>query len=419
MKNLVPILNFVLIGSLVFFLTLIPYYDILPVILYLIMLSLVLIPLYKIGIKPADAAFPVSIFILAFLLKMAGGAARYWFLMDVYRGVGDAVRYHFEGMTVARHLSGLEFSFYIHAPQGTKGLIYLTGIFYALLPDSLPGIFFLFSAIAFTGSVVFYRSYRLAYPEGSPVLYRYIIFFLPSVVYWPSSLGKDAWIFFSSSLVIYGLIVLFRKSSPKGMVWTALGLVLTAAIRPHVAGFLIISAGLAYLINTRPVKTKELIYRFAAILFILFAGYFVLSKSTEFLIGRGLEETSFEGVAEFYQLRRLQSFGGGSKIMIPDLFSVYGPIYALVTVMLRPFPFEAHNVQALVSSLETTFWLGIFIKQRKVFISRITSVHRDPLIAFNVVYVLIMIFALSSAGNLGIIARQRVQFLPMLWMLFI
>ena len=42
----------------------------------------------------------------------------------------------------------------------------------------------------------------------------------------------------------------------------------------------------------------------------------------------------------------------------------------------------------------------------------------QPWLAFSAAYAAIMIAALTTMGNFGILARQRVALLPFLWVLF-
>ena len=76
-------------------------------------------------------------------------------------------------------------------------------------------------------------------------------------------------------------------------------------------------------------------------------------------------------------------------------------------------------MQSLIISLETVAWLVFCWIQRRVFLSKLRSLRSDPFAAFAVFYSLFMLLALTSVGNFGIIARQRVMVLPFLWMLFI
>ena len=90
-----------------------------------------------------------------------------------------------------------------------------------------------------------------------------------------------------------------------------------------------------------------------------------------------------------------------------------------MTVLLRPFLWEAHNLQAMFAALESLLWLGLGWRGRRVFLERVRHLREQPWLGFSVIYSLILILALGSASNFGIIARQRVSILPFLLMLFL
>ena len=90
---------------------------------------------------------------------------------------------------------------------------------------------------------------------------------------------------------------------------------------------------------------------------------------------------------------------------------------ALVTVLFRPFPWEAHNAQALVSSLECLLMLGIFVSSWPRLKRLPTLMRQRPYVTFSLIYLLLFVYAFSSFGNFGILARERVQVLPFLFVL--
>lgn len=391
--------------------------DLLPGLLVLSVLALAAFPCFRLGIRRVDPRFPLALFLAAFCLKMLGATARYWSLTDIYHYAGDAVRYLLEGRDVAASLAQMDLSFELDAPEGTRGMIVLSGILFTVCPADLLASYYAFSFLAFLGSVVFYRAYLLAFPGEPPDFFRAIVFFLPSVLYWPSSLGKDAWVFFASSFVAYGVASVARRRFPSGIVCLALGLGLVSVVRPYVAALMAISLTAAFglvALGARVAMRPGVLLSLAATSVL---GFFFLSGATESLLGGSLAETRFDELTDFYEQRR-SYITGGSRVDLPVAYSLLGPAYALVTVLFRPLPFEAHNAQALVSSFETLGWLALMLWRRRRFAGRLREAWRHPLVGLALVYSVVMILAQTTTGNLGIIARQRVQFLPFLWMLF-
>jgi hypothetical protein len=101
----------------------------------------------------------------------------------------------------------------------------------------------------------------------------------------------------------------------------------------------------------------------------------------------------------------------------PRVTSPIGLPTALVTVLFRPFPHEAHNLQARVSALEGVVLLALTIASWKQLRQLPRFMRRYPMIAYAAAFVLLFVVAFSAVGNFGILARQRTQVLPMLFML--
>ena len=57
--------------------------------------------------------------------------------------------------------------------------------------------FLVFSWLAFWGLFLFYRAFTIAVPEGRRRSYAHLVFFLPALLFWPSSIGKESWMIFA------------------------------------------------------------------------------------------------------------------------------------------------------------------------------------------------------------------------------
>jgi hypothetical protein len=413
-RKLFPLALFGSLGLIFALVLLIPGEDALPVLVYLFILLSFPIVLFAKGIKPIDPGFPPSLFALAFIAKLAGSLVRFWMAFDVYGGYIDASQYHDAGQELAAVISRFDFTMLDSIPQGTEGFRILTGIIYIFLPPSMPGSFLFFGGLAFIGSVFFYRAFRVGFPDASPNLFRLIIFFLPSILFWPSSLGKDAWVFFSSGFVAYGLAVFVRKNRLSGLLLAGLGILFVSLARSHIAMFIVGAIGVAYFLGRGKTGVKQII---GGLLIIGFA-YFIFQNATDYLTNvKGLSEFSWSGIQEFYEEQQEQTFRGGSRFAPVAVLTILGPIYGFITVLFRPFLWEAGSPLLLIAALESVLWLGLFWAQRQTLIDRVRLTTQDSWIGFLVIYSIIMILALTAIGNFGILARQRVMLLPFLWML--
>src|SRR5262249_50332859 len=159
----------------------------------------------------------------ALALHLVGSLLRYFIIQAVYHGVADANGYFGAGKVFAPLFRTLQFPA-LKAPYfGTPFVNWSTGILFAIIGSSLLGGFGIHSALAFVGGWYFYKAFRLAFPDGDSKLFAWLLFFLPSMWYWPSSLGKDSLVVMFLGLAVYGFAWLFRGSTLRGVLPAAVG----------------------------------------------------------------------------------------------------------------------------------------------------------------------------------------------------
>ena len=125
-----------------------------------------------------------------------------------------------------------------------------------------------------------------------------------------------------------------------------------------------------------------------------------------------LEDVDREAVDQVLDRTGDQSAKGGSEFEGARPASLGEFPLALVTVLFRPFPWEAGNAQALVASLEGLVLLVLVVLALPRLVRLPAFMARVPYVTYAVVFSLLFVFAFSSISNFGIIARQRTQVFP-------
>ncbi|MEZ4866334.1 MAG: hypothetical protein R3C14_33765 [Caldilineaceae bacterium] len=374
--------------------------------------------LYYSALRPVDPNFSPALFALALLTKMLGCVGRYWMVYSLYDGASDAPFYHEQGQILTQYFKVFDFSVistYQARGDGTTMLCHVTGLLYTIMPVSAAGAFFFFAFLSFIGMVFCYRAVRIAWPNADTDNYILFIFFLPSILFWPSSLGKDAWILCWTGLAAWGWVVFTRRNNLFGLIWIVVALLLLQLVRPHIAAFLALSMGAAYaLYSTR--GQRSVFTWLVGLVVVGGLSYYMLLNGASFLEIDELSVTAIEDRMVEQQQRTTQ---GGSRYAAVSIFSPTGFVVGLVTAAIRPFPWEANSLPILLTSLETMAWLVLLWRQRRACWQRLRSIRGDPMAGFALFYALAMFLALTSIGNFGIIARQRVMALPFFWMLFV
>ena len=132
---------------------------------------------------------------------------------------------------------------------GTQFTEILTGFIYLLIGPTIYGAFLFFAFLAFIGALFFVKAFEEAFGGRSIRFFAFLMFFYPSLLLWPSSLGKDAILFFFAGLATYGIVRAMFRTQVAGFVPLVIGMVGMALVRPHVAAIAFVALGAAMLIR--------------------------------------------------------------------------------------------------------------------------------------------------------------------------
>ena len=342
---------------------------------------------------------------------------RYWMAFGVYGGTADASTYHDAGVILAPLFRHGHYGQLGHI-SGTRFMEILTGQIYVATGPTRLGGFMVFSWLAFLGSYLFYRAFRVAYPDGDGRRYALLVFFFPTLLYWPSSIGKEAFMMLVLGAAALGAAQLIAGRF-RGLVWLGLGIWGAAVVRPHMG--LIVGAGLAVAApiallgrgNSGDGRRRSRLGGAVIVLALLLAGSTLIGVAENFL---GLQSLNAESAQEKLDSVTQQTAQGGSTFKTLSPNNPVGFVVDGVTVLFRPFPIEAHNAQAALAGLEGVALLVVFCRGLRRRLTRLPrELLRRPYAAFALVYTFAFIYAFSSIVNFGILARERAQLLPFLF----
>ena len=189
----------------------------------------------------------------AAVAKLVGGFGRYWMVTVLYQ-TGDSYSYHMWGSIFAQVWRGMQVPVSSSGQPGTAFTEVVTGFIYAPYTPSMLGGFIIFSTIAFIGLFLFFLAGRHWLAGYQLKMYGLAVFFAPSLIFWPSSIGKDALMVFFLGLASYGASRLLKFYQFSAIFLIAPGLYLASSIRSHVAAVLGIAIALAALLGKAPKK---------------------------------------------------------------------------------------------------------------------------------------------------------------------
>jgi hypothetical protein len=340
---------------------------------------------------------------------------------DVY-GSGDVVGYVDAGRKLVPAIRSGALPENALEP-GARFTEFLTGLLFTVAGPSEVVGYFVFSMLSFAGMVLLFHAFRLAIPDGDHRRYALLVLLLPTMLFWPSTVGKDAWMVFTLGVGSYGVARILRRLS-FGYLFVAAAVPAMAMVRPHIAALFAVSvlAGFVLRPGDSSVKRSAAGWMVGLVLMGIGVSFALLNFSDEM----GATDAG-EDVALTERIRgdvgdvlertdQMTSRGGGQFESRP----VRGPLdllRAFGTVPFRPFPWEGHNYQAQIAGMEGLLLFGLVLAALPRLAGLPRRLLRTPYVVVATAYSLGFIVAFSNVGNFGILTRQRAQLLPMLFVL--
>ena len=360
-----------------------------------------------------------AILMCALMLKLGMALPRYYMINVLYGGEGDSAIYHAGGVAFSNNIKAghltVDLGPYLRTqPDESRRIASLTGVMYLFVGPSIYSGFFIYSWFGFLGNLGLVRALRHGFPEADHRKYTLAVMFLPSLLFWPSAIGKDGWMLFMIGLISYGASrVLGPKMSAVGILPIALGALGAIWIRPHM-GLIVLAplvVGIVFRALKRGEKTATNRARSSVFKVVLLVGVaallFFASSSVTARFGSGGLESVATGAER-------QSGVGKSSFEASPVRSPLDLPMATVSVLFRPFPWEAGNLNSLIAASEGLIIAGLFFKNRKGLRYVFQSAWRRPYLTFCMAYALAFIVAFSNIANAAILSRQRTQLMGLL-----
>jgi hypothetical protein len=351
---------------------------------------------------------------LAFAAKLAGTIARYMITFSVDYHLDDASNYDVSGAQLANSYRHLHFMLdHGVGSRATQNLRTITGAVYALTGHTELGAYFVFSWLGFLGLFLCYRAFCTALPGFDRRRYAWLLFFLPSLLFWPSAIGKDAWTLLSIGIVAYGTARILARR-PGGLTAVIIGMAACTIVRPHVSAILFCGIIVAVFLR-RGGGLAGSAKKWIAVFVLIVIGSIVIGRAKHFF---GVETLNSASVTQVLDNAQTRSSVGHSTFTAAPVHNPLDLPKATASVLYRPFPWEAHNAVNIIASLEGVYLIGLTVFSWKRLVRLPYWFFRAPYVAFAVVYSLLFIVAFSHIGNFGILARQRTQLFPFALVLF-
>jgi hypothetical protein len=364
-----------------------------------------------------DEPWIARLLVLGAAFKVISSILRYYTMVGVYGSPGDATHYHQYGSQFVRGIAEP-----LDDWRETNFVRWVVGNVYSWLGIDMIAGFFVFGLAAFVGSYLWYRATVNAVPFIDKRLYCILVFFAPSIAFWPSSIGKEAMMQLAMGVTVLGVAKLLKGRPLRGLLVATPGYWLLWMVRPHLFAIAACATGLAYLVGRRPKPDDDplniSLMRPIATVLVGFLVMFALTQASNFL---GMEEFSLQAVEEELSDTSERTATGGSVIGEAEDTSVSLTPLSLplgaVTVLLRPFPFEVDSGVQLLASLESAILAWFMWKRRAALAVALRRARSVPFLFYCWTFIAIYVTAFSSFKNMGLLVRQRSLALAALFVL--
>jgi hypothetical protein len=365
-----------------------------------------------------DEAWVGRWLVLAVVVKIGASYFRYHTAFNSYGGVADATGYDEWGRELARAWLNGGSAPELGTLRGFNFIRWFTGIVYYVFGANMVAGFFVFGLLAVVGSYLWYRATTDAVPWVDKRLYLALVLFAPSVVFWPSSIGKESLMQLGIGTAALATAHLLGHRLARAAALGAAGGWLLWVVRPHLVALVTLAAGCAYAagrVRGRGGAMRSLMARPVGLLAVVLVLAFTISQATEFL---GMEDLSLSSIeAELDENTERTSMGGSEFDNDDNSLNPLRLPEGAVTVLLRPFPWETDSNLQLLASLESVLLAGLIVARLASLRAALTHARSTPFLLYCWSLVILYAATFSSIANFGLLVRQRSLVMPALFAL--
>jgi hypothetical protein len=273
----------------------------------------------------------------------------------------------------------------------------------------------IFSIFSFIGIWKAYSIFVYYYPQYYKALFWCFVV-LPTSVFWASGILKDTIILSSVGVFLYCLFMLFelKQRSWKYFFWLGISAWFILQIKPYVM-MALLPGSLLWLFG------KDLLRKNVGAALVLATIAFFAIYGLSVVVGFGasfsasLQDLISEASVKQRDLK--QAYYAGNSFDIGDYEpTITGALSvapnALMAGLFRPTLLDARNVQMILSALENTFILALFLV---VFVFRFRSIGKtlssNPFLILCISFAVLMALLIGlSTSNFGALVRFKTVF---------
>ena len=346
------------------------------------------------------------------VLHLVAAPLQIWTVNHLYGGVADFTRYIYRGAAMASSFRHFNFTL----PPGLGGIVdngsisIVAGVLFALVGINQTAAFLIMSFLSFIGITCFYRAFTLTFGGVGNRRYGYLIFFLPSLIFWTADVSKEGIMMFLIGVLTYGCAKVLARQGGFGPWLLILGSCAGSVfVRPNEMLLVLGGFAIAMIFRPTPASIKfEPARRTTSLLVLAVLVGVVMFVTLHFLPG-------LHGSVNLSSINKGNQ-GPGAGFGSSGVAYSGSPLYFprdVYVVLFDPLPFSAHGGGEMFQALQNTVLIVMLILGlRSLRILPRASLAR-PYLIMCVVYVVSFCYFFASLGNLGLIAREATVMVPL------
>ncbi len=353
--------------------------------------------------------------------KMAGSLARYWVAFDAYGGQSDAARYHDSGKVLALAVREGRSSLLAVIPHevGTAFIDRLTGLIYTFAGSSQLAGFLIYAFLSFWGQVLFLKAGLIGIHGINARRYAWLCMLTPSIVFWPSSIGKEAWMCLTLGLTSWACALILTGRWRFGVVVAGLtGLIGAGFVRPHMAALWVggLLAGLfaGFLTGRTGHGLSGRMMTFGLLTVAAIGLVVVGTVALRYLNPSNDEGSVSTRVGDIFSETARRSDGGGSAMSTVSIRSPLDWPLAIQRTLLRPAPHEVRGLSSAFPGAESAALIVALLVGWRRLLAAPRLLINSPYFVAATITVIAFGLAFSTLGNLAILVRQRSLVFPLM-----
>ena len=364
--------------------------DIIIIILILLLINSYLVKYVSQNFKVNSQGFLWTLFFFHFIISIG-------YLFYTLSSRSDSVSYFLRTSETSSWFKLYE--------TGTRFVGFFSWPFINVLDLSYYSMMIFFSFLGYLGILLFYIVIKENVTTTKNVFINLapieLVFLLPNLHFWTSSLGKGSLIFFGIGLFIFGLSRFNKRILP-----LLLGSYLIFMVRPHILLSIIVAIIMGIFLTNKGIKP---FFKWMIFITAIFIFYYLSGSVLQFTDVDSLDITSSSVLS--HRASELSHSDSGIDINNYNLF------FKLFTFWFRPLFVDGLGILGFMASIENAFCLFMaFVVVRYVIVK---WADWNGFFKISIFIFLLGSFILAQvSGNLGIALRQKSQFMPFLFLLY-